>query len=214
MIERVSGVVLAHRPGTVVIDVAGFGLEVQATARAQAALSAVGERVTLLTRYIVREDAVTLFGFADGDEREGFDRLLQVAGVGPRLALATVSTVSPGRFRSAIASGESDPFLAVPGVGKKLAQRIVLDLREWAGAAWPGVAEAAGAAGGATPAAGVESGEPAVAVEALVGLGYGVAQARSAVAQAARSGHAAAEDLVREGLRHLAQGTADSARGD
>jgi Holliday junction DNA helicase RuvA len=219
MIERVRGAVVARRPGSAVLDVGGLGLEVQLTARAQAALPRNGDAV-VLTRYIVREDAVSLYGFADEDEREGFDRLLAVAGVGPRLALATVSALAPDRLRRVLAAGETTALLAVPGVGKKLAQRIVLDLKDWAAAAVgadPDMPSEPAADRGATAALDAEP-ESATAVLALVGLGYPPPEARAAVGRARAAGATAAEALVRDALRQLAPATArvveDGERGE
>ena len=213
MIDRVAGTVVASRPGVAVIDVGGIGLEIQVTGRAQAALGAIGERGSIVTRYIVREDAVTLYGFADEDEREGFDHLLAVAGVGPRLALATVSLLAPDRLRRTLAAGETGPLVGVPGVGKKLAQRMVLDLKDWAADAIPALGEDTPSAGAPLEAASVavDGEEAATAVEALTGLGYGALEARAAVAAARRAGIERAEDLVRDGLRRLSRAAARSA---
>lgn len=202
MIERLRGLVAARGAGTATIDVGGLGLEVQLTARAQAALPTSGEAV-VLTRHIVREDGVTLFGFADADEREGFDRLLAVGGVGPRLALATVSTVPPDRLRRALAGNDVTTLLTVPGVGKKLAQRMVLDLKEWAASTQPGGDGASTAAEGEALSVAPDDGEASAAVQALVGLGYGAAEVRAAVAGLRGEGLESAEALVREGLRRL-----------
>ncbi len=203
MIERLRGPVVARFAGSATLDVGGLGLEVHLTARAQGALPASGETV-VLTRQIVREDGVTLFGFADLEEREAFDRLLAVAGVGPRLALATVSVVAPDRLRRALAAGDTTPLVAVPGVGKKLAQRMVLDLKDWAQSTLPAI----GGDEGGGPSIGLGSttpddGEAATAIAALVGLGYGAAEARAVVASLRGQGVEAAEALLREGLRRL-----------
>lgn len=202
MIERLRGPVAARGAGTATIDVGGLGLEVQLTARAQAVLPTTGEAV-VLTRQIVREDGATLFGFADADEREGFDRLLAVGGVGPRLALATVSTVAPDRLRRALAESDVTTLLTVPGVGRKLAQRMVLDLKEWAASTQPAGGEAPSAGRGETLPAAPDDGEASAAIQALVGLGYGAAEVRATVAGLGAEGVADAEALVREGLRRL-----------
>jgi Holliday junction DNA helicase RuvA len=201
VIERLRGPVVARGAGSATIDIGGLGLEVQLTARAQAALPASGEAV-VLTRHIVREDGVMLLGFADSAEREGFDRLLTVAGVGPRLALATVSAVPPDRLRRALAAGDAAPLLAVPGVGKKLAQRIALDLKDWAAAGLP-ADEAPVPARLGEAALAEDDGEAAAAVLARVGLGYGGAEVRSTVGVLRAEGVDQAEALVREALRRL-----------
>lgn len=209
MIERLRGPVVARTLATATIDVGGLGLEVQLTARAQAALPASGETV-LLTRHIVREDGATLYGFADSAEREAFDKLLGVAGVGPRLALATVSVVAPERLRRALAAGDTAPLVAVPGVGKKLAQRMALDLKEWAAAGLPEEAGTGRAEGGDVIAPLEESAEAQTAALALIGLGYGAAEVRAALSAVRAQGVDGAEALVREGLRRLGRATARS----
>jgi len=201
MIERVRGPVVARRAGFAVIDVSGLGLEVQMTARAHGSLPAPGMEAVVLTRYIVREDGVALYGFADDAERDGFDRLLAVAGVGPKLALATVSALAPDRLRRALAEGETGVLTSVPGVGRRLADRMVLDLKDWASAFV--LAAADGAPGPARAADLLEPGPAATAVDALVGLGYGASEARSAIAAARQDGVEGAEALVRDGLRRL-----------
>jgi Holliday junction DNA helicase RuvA len=208
MIERLRGSVVMRFGQSATIDVGGLGLEVQLTARAQAALPAAGEAV-ILTRHLVREDGAWLFGFADLDEREGFDRLLGVAGVGPRLALATVSAVPPERLRRALAQSDLDPLVAVPGVGKKLAQRMVLDLKEWAAAALPEeVGEVVRTSTGTGAILALDEGEAATAVAALVGLGYGAAEARASVTLLREQGITSAEALVRAGLARLGRASA------
>ncbi|MCL6596166.1 MAG: Holliday junction branch migration protein RuvA [Firmicutes bacterium] len=201
MIERLRGPVVGRRPGAAVVDVGGLGLEVQLTARAEARLPTRGE-ATLLTRFVVREDGVALYGFADEAEREGFDRLLGVAGVGPRLALATVSTLAPDRLRRALAGGDAAALTAVPGVGRKIAQRMILDLKEWAAEAVPGEG---GEGQPAAPAGGAAADGPdaAFAVQALVALGYGPAEARQAVREALTQGAGEAGELVRASLARL-----------
>jgi Holliday junction DNA helicase RuvA len=200
VIERLRGPVVGRRPGAAVLDVGGLGLEVQLTARAEARLP-VGGEATLLTRFVVREDGVALYGFADEAEREGFDRLLGVAGVGPRLALATVSALAPDRLRRALAGGDAAALTAVPGVGRKIAQRMILDLKEWAAETVPGGGEEGEPVATTVPAA--DGPDAAFAVQALVALGYGPAEARQAVREALAQGAGEAADLVRAGLARL-----------
>ena len=218
MIERVRGRVIATNGSRLVVDVQGFGMELEVTGRVLDRLGSFmaagsgAEEVTILTRLLVREDDVRLVGFADEEERDAYDHLRMVSGVGPRLALAILSTAGPAALAQGIVSGEVDPILRTPGVGKKLVQRIAVELRDWAVAhADPGIARAAQEASGGAGASGLvgwSSGEQDEAVTALVGLGFSLVEARTAVA-AARSGQPADADtatLVRDGLRFLGNG--------
>src|SRR5439155_13540757 len=170
MIARLRGRAVASGPAGLVVDVAGVGYFVRATPVVLRQAEAEGE-LTLETYLLVRGDALQLYGFADAGERELFEQLLLVNGVGPKVALAILSAVSPAELRRAIVLEDSGRFQAIPGIGKKTAQRIVLELKEKL---------AAGAPAGA-PAAGVSS-QHLVAREALVGLGYSLLEAERALA--------------------------------
>src|ERR671922_1705918 len=129
MISRLRGKVVARSPNGVVVDVGGVGYLVNPTAGALRKTEPGGE-VVLETYLYVREDALQLFGFADAAERELFELLLSVQGVGPKVALAIVSGSSPDELRRAIALEDTARFQAIPGIGKKTAQRVVLELKE------------------------------------------------------------------------------------
>ena len=170
MIARLRGVPAGRAGDGLVLDVGGVGYLLQATRRAAQRARGKGE-VTLETYLHVREDALQLYGFADAAERELFEQLLSVSGVGPKVALAIVSGSTPDELRRAIALEDTARFQAIPGIGKKTAQRVVLELKEKAAAA--GVAAASG-----------ETGPPhLVARQALVELGYSVAEADQVLAQ-------------------------------
>ena len=166
MIAQVRGKVAARRLDGVVVDVGGVGYLVQATQRALDR-ARTGEEVALDTYLHVREDALQLYGFAEPAERELFELLLSVSGVGPKVALAILSNSTPGDLRRAIALEDETRFVAIPGIGKKTAQRIVLELKEKLGPV-----EVIGEA----PA------EELVARDALVELGYSVPEAERALA--------------------------------
>ena len=153
------------------LDVGGVGYLLQATPTAVRNASA-GAEVSVETYLHVREDALQLFGFADADERELFVQLLSVNGVGPKVALAIVSGSPAKELRRAIAREDASRFQAIPGIGKKTAERIVLELKEKLGDA---AGEPAASLGGA------DEGH-AVAREALVELGYSLSEAESALA--------------------------------
>ncbi|TDE38132.1 Holliday junction branch migration protein RuvA [Actinomadura sp. 6K520] len=129
MIAFVSGRVAAAGPDGAVIDVHGVGLSVQCTPATLAGLR-VGDEATVPTSLVVREDSLTLFGFADDDERTVFELLQTASGIGPRLALAMLAVHTPNALRHAVASEDLTALTKVPGIGKKGAQRIVLELRD------------------------------------------------------------------------------------
>jgi Holliday junction DNA helicase RuvA len=130
MISFLDGEVVDKSVGRVVLDVGGVGYDLLVPTSLLAALPSVGGRARVHTRLVVREDSMTLFGFASPDEREMFDLLTGVTGVGPKVALAFLSSLKPDTLRRAVASGDAAALTVVPGVGKKVAQRVVLDLRD------------------------------------------------------------------------------------
>ena len=145
MISHLAGTVSAISPEGAVIEVGGVGLLVQCTPGTLAALRA-GERARVATSLVVREDALTLFGFGSDDERDVFVLLQTASGVGPRLALAMLAVFTPDALRRAVATEDITALMRVPGIGRKGAQRIVLELSGRLGA--PGMG---GAAGGGVP---------------------------------------------------------------
>jgi Holliday junction DNA helicase RuvA len=202
VIASVRGRVLAVRLDAAIVEVGGVGLLVQATPATLAELRP-GAEAELATSLVVREDALTLFGFADADERDVFEIVQTVSGIGPRLALAMLAVHTPDGLRAAVATGDLTALMKVPGIGRKGAQRIVLELTDRLGAP----SSAATSAPAAAPAA--PSWREQV-VEALVGLGWTAKQAGDAVDAVADpdAGHAsgAAADVagtLRAALRHL-----------
>lgn len=189
MIARLRGKVAARGAEGIVLDVAGVGYLLQATRRATQAARGKGE-VTVETYLHVREDALQLYGFADTEERELFVHLLSVSGVGPKVALAIVSGSTPAELRRAIALQDTARFQAIPGIGKKTAERVVLELREKLGS----VGEASGP--------GQEAGGHLMARDALVELGYSIVEADRALAEI--DPELAPEERVREVLRQAA----------
>ena len=165
MIARLTGKPVARTLDGVVLDVGGVGYLLRLTLRALRKAEGTGE-VTLDTYLHVREDALQLYGFAEPAERGLFEQLLSVSGVGPKVALAIVSGSTPSELRRAIALEDTTRFIAIPGIGKKTAQRVVLELKEKLGL---------------EP---VEDGEPPdlVARDALVELGYSLPEADRALA--------------------------------
>ncbi|MHB1594589.1 MAG: Holliday junction branch migration protein RuvA [Streptosporangiaceae bacterium] len=155
MIAHLDGVVTSVAPEGAVIDVGGVGLLVQCSPGTLAGLR-TGERARVSTSLVVREDALTLYGFGGDDERATFELLQTASGIGPRLALAMLATLSPDELRRAIAAEDLTALTRVPGIGRKGAQRIVLELAGRLGPASGGVAGSGvpgDGAGGAGPAA-------------------------------------------------------------
>ena len=167
MIASLRGRLAADELDSLVIEVGGVGLRVYASSAAAGLARQAPEVVALQTELIVREDALTLYGFSDVDERDLFNLLRGVTGVGPRIALAILSLHRPATVRRAIVDGDIAQLTRVPGVGRKLAERLALELRERVGTRGPTPVETV------SPA----DGEYAAAREALVALGFTVAQA-------------------------------------
>ena len=131
MIVQLTGTLLEVLPSHVVIDVGGVGYELGVSATTAASLPAVGEAgVTVLTRMLVKENSVELYGFATREERAVFDRLVAVSGVGPKLALAVLSTFSPATLATIVTLQDEERMAQVPGVGRKKAQRLLVELQD------------------------------------------------------------------------------------
>ncbi|MEE1929081.1 Holliday junction branch migration protein RuvA [Streptomyces sp. TRM 70351] len=186
MIAFVSGPVAALAPDTAVIEVGGIGMAVHCTPATLAALRP-GEPARLATSLVVREDSLTLYGFADDDERQVFELLQTASGVGPRLAQAMLAVHRPDALRRAVAGGDEKALTAVPGIGKKGAQKLLLELKDRLGAPAGGPAAARPGAGGA-PAAWREQLQAA-----LLGLGYAQREADEAVEAVAPQAEAAGD---------------------
>jgi Holliday junction DNA helicase RuvA len=172
VIARLRGAPVASDPSGLVLEVGGVGYRLHATPTA-IRKSEGAEEVVLETHLHVREDALQLFGFADAAERELFEQLLAVSGVGPKVALAIVSGYSPAELRKAIVREDAALFQTIPGIGKKTAQRVVLELKERI-APLAAVEEA--------PHLGAGDGH-IVARDALVELGYSAAEAEQRLAE-------------------------------
>jgi Holliday junction DNA helicase RuvA len=211
MIGKLKGIVDAIGESHCIIDVNGVGYEVQASARALRAME-IGQAATLVIDTHVREDAIRLFGFVSEVERSWFRTLQNVQGVGSKVALAVLGTLSSQDLANAIALGDWATVEQTPGVGKKLAQRIVAELKDKA----PALAVAGlhvpiainGAGKGAKVAAdSADALAAAEAISALTNLGYNPAQASQAIAIAARDlgEEADTAKLIRRGLKELAR---------
>ena len=191
MIGRIAGVLLAKTPPQVLIDTGGLGYEVDVPMSTFYDLPALGDRVVLLTHLVVREDAHVLYGFATDDERRLFRTLLKVSGVGPKIALGILSGISVETFRQFVAGNDAAALTKVPGVGRKTAERLIVEMRD----RLDGLA-AAPLVDGEAPMAGPE-GE---AFSALVALGYKPVEATRLLKAAATEG-ATTEELIRRALQ-------------
>ena len=188
MIAQLRGTIVYTSSQMVIVDVQSVGYAVHVSGRTQTQLNAVSGDVTILTEMQVREDSMTLFGFADAAERDAFRLLITVQGVGAKAAMAILSVLDPNALTQAIVAGDKAMVARADGVGPKIAQRVVNELSEKIGKIPSLGGTALGADnGGAAP----ESAEAATqqgAVSALVNLGYGRSEAHAAVVRAQRAG--------------------------
>jgi Holliday junction DNA helicase RuvA len=197
VIGRLRGVLAAKQPPFLLLDVQGVGYEVEAPMSTFYHLPEAGGEVTLLTHLVVREDAHLLYGFASEAERALFRDLIKVSGVGPRLALAILSGTDVDGFVRCVNQGDATALTRLPGVGKKTAERLVVEMRDRL--ATPGrVPTAAALSGAAIPAAPADP--VADAVSALVALGYRPADASRLVSKVEGEGMGT-EDLIRAALK-------------
>ncbi len=191
MIARLTGVLSEKAPPFVLLDVNGVGYEVQVPMSTFYNLPELGAKVTLLTQFIVREDAQLLYGFATAVERESFRELVKITGVGPRIALAVLSGLSTNELAQAVAAQEAGRLVKVPGIGKKTAERLLLELKGK-------LAPALGAAGVV-----VASDAQADILQALVALGYSDKEAQLALK--ALPPDATVSDGIKLALKSLAR---------
>jgi len=204
MIGKLKGVVDEVDADHLILDVQGVGYHVSCSANTLGALPARGEAMALLIETYVREDAIRLFGFAGAAERDWFRLLTTVQGVGTKVALAILSVLKPAELASAIALQDKAQVVRAPGVGPKMAQRIVTELKDKA-PAFTAASDPALAALQSVIGAGRAPQPVADAVSALVNLGYGQAQASQAISKALKDLGEEAETaaLIRVGLKAL-----------
>jgi Holliday junction DNA helicase RuvA len=201
MIDAVSGTLVSKMPTSAVIRLGGVHLRLLISVSCFETLPATGRELSLLTYLHVREDALQLYGFADHVERDLFERLISVSGIGPRLAVGILSGATALRVRQALQSGDAEFLQTLPGVGKKLAQRLIVELGEKVVTGPGGAAPAAAGMPGALGAMG--SGVVADAAAALAALGFTRSGAQSAAQEAVQEmGDAATvESVVRRALQ-------------
>ena len=198
MIGSLTGTIAAKHPPRLLLEVGGVGYEVEAPMSTFYSLPAVGEQVRLHTHLVVREDAHQLFGFATEAERSLFRGLLKVTGVGAKVALAILSGISVEGFSRCVLENDVGALTRVPGIGKKTAERLVVEMRDRVGSG------AAVAAGDVPLTAGATQTPRDEAFSALVALGYKPAEA-ARMLDAVKNEKASSEALIREALKAVAR---------
>jgi Holliday junction DNA helicase RuvA len=207
VIGRLRGEVAAKHPPVVLIDVGGVGYEVEAPMSTFYDLPAVGEPVTLVTHLVIRDDAHVLYGFRNAHDRALFRALLRVTGVGAKMALAILSGMDAERFAQCVEQEDIAMLSRLPGIGKKTAQRLVMEMKDRMAELAGGTAGArAAAAGGAGRMPIPPADDPlADAVGALIALGYKPAEANR-MARAVDDGAKTSEEIIRAALRAVTPG--------
>ena len=191
MIGRLSGTILEKRPPMVLVDVQGVAYEVDVPMSTFYLLPATGGKVVLHTQLVVREDAHLLYGFATDGERQAFRQLLRITGIGARTALSVLSGLTVEELHHAVANQDSARLIRIPGIGRKTAERLLLELRD----RLQSIAESAAA--GAGQSAGDD------ALNALLALGYSVKEAKAALTRLDPA--LAAPDAIRQALKLLSK---------
>jgi holliday junction DNA helicase RuvA len=196
MIGSLRGRITSKTPPQLTVEVGGVGYEVEAPMSTFLHLPIVGEEVKLLTHFVVREDAQLLYGFATEDERRLFRSLLKVSGIGPKIGLALLSGMSVAAFATCVRNQDVDALIRVPGIGRKTAERMLIEMRDRLAPAGGGSADSLVLQPGAAP--------EAEAFAALVALGYRPPEA-TRLLKAAGPGTHSTEELIRRALQSAAK---------
>ena len=196
MIASIQGVLEARRAGYAILRAGGFGIRVFAPTSTLSRLGDVGAEVTLYTHFHVREDGMALYGFSSEEDRDAFEQLIGISGVGPKIALAILSVMDAQAFYKAIADEDQQRLALAPGVGKKLAAKLVLELK----GKLPSLIAFGGAAT-LSPSAKMQS----EVLEALMGLGFSVAEAQSALGKIPQDQPMTLEEQITFALRSFAR---------
>lgn len=195
MIGRLSGTLIAKQPPMLLLDVGGVGYEVEAPMSTFFKLPAIGAAIVLQTHLVIREDAHLLFGFATAAEKALFREIIRITGIGPKLALAILSGIGVEDFWAAVRAAETGRLVKLPGIGKKTAERIVIELRDKAGAGGPGEVGALTSAGVTIAASPL-----AEARAALESLGYKPVEAQK-LTDAVHKDDMSTDQIIREALK-------------
>lgn len=203
MIGRLRGILLEKQAPDILLDVHGVGYELQAPLGTVVRLPAIGQEVVLHTHFAVREDAQQLFGFWTREERELFRTLVKVSGVGPKLALAILSGMDADEFVLCVQRNDTSALVRIPGVGKKTAERLIVEirdkLREWR----PDLSAGRGSVAAPDIAAAGRNRMLADAESALIALGYKPQEAARAISAAQGDDVATSEELIRRALKGM-----------
>ena len=206
MIGRLTGTLVEKTPPALLVDARGVGYELEAPMSTFYKLPATGQAVTLHVHMVVREDAQLLYGFGTKLERSLFRELLKVSGVGAKVALSILSGMSADDFAATVGAGDATALVRVPGIGKKTAERLVVEMRDRVEALVPASLPGTSGGGGATPGDDSPSGQ---AMEALASLGYKPAEAKKlvdgATKEAGEGGFSSVEETIRAALRRAAR---------
>src|SRR5437764_5771623 len=196
MITSIQGILEARRAGFIIVHIGGFSIRVFAPTTTSSRLGEVGSEVSLHTHFYVREDGMALYGFSSEEDRDAFEQLISISGVGPKLALALLSMMDAQTFYKAIADEDQQRLALTPGVGKKLAARLVLELK--------GKLPALGTLGSGaalSPSGKLQS----EVLEALMGLGFSSAEAQAALSKIPQDRPMTLEEQITFALRSFAR---------
>lgn len=193
MIARISGILLQKAPPTILVDCQGIGYEIDVSMGTFYNLPAIGEKITLFTHLAVREDAHLLYGFASQEERDLFRQLIRISGIGARTALSLLSGMSVAEMVQAVTLQDTARFSRIPGIGKKTAERLLLELKGKLGASLEGVGSAA-----------AQGDNMADILNALIALGYSSKEANAALRQIPAD--STVSDGIKLALKSLSKG--------
>ena len=201
MIGQIRGTLIGRQAPEILVDVGGIGYEIQVPMTTLYQLPELGQPVTLLTHFVVREDAQQLFGFAESADRRLFRELIKVSGVGPRLALTLLSGMDAADFARCLQRDDVAALVALPGVGRKTAERLLVEMRDKAGD-WLDELSPESAAQAETGKAGVHGNDQrAEAEQALVALGYKLTESAKLIAAVDSAPETPSKELIRLALR-------------
>ncbi len=197
MIASIHGVLEARRAGHVIIRTGGFGIRVFVPTSTLSRLGDAGSEVTLYTHFHVREDGMALYGFSGEEDRDAFEQLIGISGVGPKIALALLSVMDAQTFYKAVADEDLQRLALAPGVGKKLAAKLVLELK----GKLPSLVALGGGAAALSPSGKIQ----AEVLEALMGLGFSAAEAQAALGRIPQDQPMTLEEQITFALRSFAR---------
>ena len=201
MIGQIRGTLIARQAPEILVDVGGIGYEIQVPMTTLYQLPELGQSVTLLTHFVVREDAQQLFGFAESADRRLFRELIKVSGVGPRLALTLLSGMNAADFALCLQRDDAAALVALPGVGRKTAERLLVEMRDKAGDWLDELSPESAAQAEAGKAGAHGNDQRAEAEQALVTLGYKLTEAAKLIAAVDAAPETPSEELIRLALR-------------